>query len=188
MRHPSTPTVQRKYNKQGTRLTTRFLATVPLLWQLRQTCWLARLLYIEISCPNFHLMFTDAFNTSSCEPNAMWLWGSALKSPLQSSAEILGVPVPPQSLAENNSMRRVTPAQQHNKKQNTTPWHRQWGLAVGAVGYGPVKFFSSSGEPRDLGCFGLVLLHQVQRNGLRKPSNAYLTDLYSGPKLDSLFQ
>ncbi len=61
-------------------------------------------------------------------------------------------------------MRRVTPAQQHNKKQNTTPWHRQWGLAVGAVGYGPVKFFHpvESQETSDvLGSF-----HYIKYKGM----------------------
>lgn len=170
--------------QRGTRVTTRSSATVPLLWQLRRTCWLARLLYIEISCPNFHLMFTDAFITSSCEPNAMWSWGSALKSPLAVISWDLGGSSPSAVISweQFNAMRDPCPQQQqHNKKQNTTTWHRRWGLAVGAVGYEPVKFFHPV-EPRDLGCFGLVSLHQIQGKWVTKTIQRLSTWLVFRPK------
>lgn len=169
--------------QRGTCVTSQSSATVPLFWQLRRTCWLARLLYIEISCPNFYLIFTDAFITSSCEPNGMWLWESALKSPFSVISWDLGSSSPSAVISweKLNAMRDSCPQQQHNKKQNMTTWHRRWGLAVGAVGYESVKFFHPV-EPRDLGWFGLVSLHQIQGKWATKTIQRLSTWLVFRPK------
>ena len=76
-------------------------------------------------CGGLHSSFSSWGFKSPLAVISWDLGGSSLSS--QSSAEILGVQVPPQSLAGNNSTRRVTPARpqhqqkkQHDKTRNTT--------------------------------------------------------------------